>query len=184
MFAAERLSLAKASFLSLAPPKLFIAMFFFVLKKPLFAPELSPITDKLTASAYDPMAGNNNRDWVGLVGGADSSAGLFPANPTGDFLVRNSLAIGNFKQLLPDQNLKICSLVNQREGKSLPLSGEIFSQLALHLQEEFMVNRMGGRRGLSDKIQAGQSFIGASDFKRPEGGKKDASIKFSRTAVF
>lgn len=67
----------------------------FQFKQSLFYVEASGIAGKCSVAANDPVAGNNNADFVFVVGHADGAAAFRAIDLFGNLFVRAYLAVGN-----------------------------------------------------------------------------------------
>ena len=77
-------------------------------------------------AADHPVTGRDDRDRVAAIGGADSTGRGRAADGAGDVGITARLAERYVEQRGPDLALEIRALKMQRDGKMLPLTGEIF----------------------------------------------------------
>lgn len=137
-----------------------------MLQQPLFAPDTAAETDQFAITSDHAVAGNNQGDWVFVVGVAHSPEGPGAADGPGNVSVGGRLTKGNFLQLPPDGFLKIGSLQQQRNVEFAALAFEIFIHL-LHtlLQAGRQVAVNHGWRFIKRDRQ--NAFLIADNFKRP-----------------
>ena len=76
-------------------------------QQPLLAPDAAAETDHLTVAADHPVAGNDQRYPVFVVGVAHGAKGLRTADRPGNIAVGGGPTEGYFLQLSPDGFLKI-----------------------------------------------------------------------------
>ncbi|MCY1457863.1 hypothetical protein D9M71_751910 [compost metagenome] len=108
------------------------------------------------------MAGDDDRDRVGAVGGTDRTHGARAADLPGQVAVAAGGAVGNTLQGLPDFPLKRRTQRRQPDVEYLAFASEVFVQLARHfiqsmLRRQPFARQFPGLRGIH--VQQVQALI-------------------------
>lgn len=102
----------------------------FVVQEPALQVDAAAEPGHRPVGADHPVAGYDDGDRVGAVGGADRARGVAVADPGREFAVGDRLAIGDRNQLLPDRLLKRCAVRAQRQVEIKSFAGKIVVELA------------------------------------------------------
>src|SRR5262245_1058414 len=105
----------------------------------LFAPEASTVASKLPILVYYPMAWDHDRNSIPAIRRTDGPNCSFATNNSGHFLIRAGLSIRNPQQLVPHAFLERSAGKNQRHGKLLEPTREIFFKFTLQRLEVFVL---------------------------------------------
>ena len=131
----------------------------------LFARQTAGVTGQLAARTDDPMAGNDDRNRIVMVGTAYGPRSLRITCPTGDFAVSHGLSIRNFREDLPNFLPIRGSLRFKRQIERGAFSGEIFIQLFRRPleQEGRMPDGMPGELFFEENVGDGPTVLDDSD---------------------
>lgn len=75
-------------------------------EQPFLAPNLSSIADEFAVFADYPVAGDNDGDWVSIVGQAYCSGGLWITDTFGDVSIASGCSEGQFAEFGPNALLE------------------------------------------------------------------------------
>jgi hypothetical protein len=106
---------------------------FFQIEQIPFGIKAAGITGKAAVPANHPMAGNDNRDGVTVVGHTDSPVRTGPSYKGGYITVAPGFSGRNSLEGFPDGTLKIRTAYQQGELKLSPLSVKILKKLGCRL---------------------------------------------------
>ena len=95
--------------------------------------------------ADDAVAGNEDGNAVGAVGGRDGAHGSGFADSRRQRLIVAGRAVGNVAQRRPHLPLEIRPRRIQRDGEPLPSAAEIFTEFLRRLRGMFISARFGAR---------------------------------------
>jgi len=98
----------------------------FEFEQPSFHVKAAAVTTERAVGGNHAMAGDDDRDWVAIVGHADGAECIRFAYGPGNVGVSARLSIGNRQQRAPAGKLEIGAAKIERESKLAALAGEIF----------------------------------------------------------
>ena len=101
----------------------------FQAKEFFFGTKASTVTRKSSIRSQNPMAGNNNSDWVVMVCLAHGAEGIRTANGAGDIAITAGLAVRNAQQRLPAIFLELRSNQIKLKRKSPQFPAKIAFKL-------------------------------------------------------
>ena len=90
-----------------------------------FAGQSAAIPAHLPVGANHAMAGNDDGNWIVVIGAANGAAGLWLSNGDGNVLIAGRAAVRNGAQGLPDRQLKGGPEQLQGEGEPTQMAGKV-----------------------------------------------------------
>ncbi len=152
----------------------------------LFARQTAGVTGQLAARTDDPMAGNDDRNRIVIVGTAYGPRSLRITCPTGDFAVSHGLSIRNFREDLPNFLPIRGSLRFKRQIERGAFSGEIFIQLFRRPleQEGRMPDGMPGELFFEENVGDGPTVLDDSDYEGENETYIEASVENSSSILY
>ena len=92
--------------------------------------EAAAIAAQRSAGCDHAVAGDDDGDWIPIVGHADGAEGLRVSDGAGNIGIGAGLAVGDREQRLPAGEWKRSSAKIERHRKFVPLTGEVLVQFA------------------------------------------------------